>query len=484
MYEKISSVNIPEDEIKSKECRFSVYVKPPYPDARDLHVTKEIIHTKDGRTLNNLVLEYDRERSFWVEKEGFRKTHKQHKEWEQLSKLRELKTTERHMHHRIGHALGKPWLRDLRACINEPYVYGIDISSTAVVKQSYIDQWSLVTGFSVAELDIEADVEYGTDKPTILSISMPPTHGRPAVCYTYVTKEFIDRTPDFIEQVEEKTQEVLMKVVKNYRAGAEENFKFKPEDYDIDFKCFIVENDMQLWIKAFEQLHIWQPDFLSIWNLKYEMGELLKTCDRYGIDPASFICDPRVPEEYRYFEYIEGKEKKVTASGKVSPVKPAAAWHHVQAPASFFFIDQMCVYKQSRMGEQEEISYGLDAIMEKECGLNKLHNERAAHLLTASLEWHRFMQRHCKVDYTVYNRFDVIGPQLVEEKVRDLGFVMPSMSASSDFRRFPSQPRRTCDALHWYVQKLPIPRIMGVSPTKREDEEFDSEVVDREGWVN
>lgn len=68
--------NIPEDQIESKECRFATYVPPPEQGMPDLHVIKEIIHTKDGRSIPNLRLEYNRLRPAWITRKGFQ-NHKQ-----------------------------------------------------------------------------------------------------------------------------------------------------------------------------------------------------------------------------------------------------------------------------------------------------------------------------------------------------------------------------------------------------------------------
>lgn len=483
MYENFDYCPVPEDQIASRECRFSIYIPGPTPEHPDLHYIKEVVHTKDGRSFPNVSGRYDEQFPFWITRKGFR-NHRQHKEWERLERLQEFRCPRRFQHTRIAAALGKPWLRDLRACLNEPSVYGVDISTTAVIKREYQVKWAITpTPYTICELDIEANVVDGSELPTILSISMPPTYGAPARCYTYVTKAYASARENFIEEMEAKTQELITPLLKTYRETAKKEIKFEPPVYDIDYKCEIVKDDMELWIKAFEQIHKWEPDFLSIFNVTYEMNQLLASCERYGVDPRDFMNDPRLPREYRPFDYIEGKPQKVTASGKKMPIKPAARWHHVEIAASFFIIDQMCAYKQTRMGEQEEQSYALDALMRKELKLSKLHVPEADHIPHATLEWHRYMQKHHPIEYCVYNRFDVIGPQLLDEKVKDLSMVLPTMAATSDFKRFPSQPRRTCDNLHWHVLALPEPRVMGVTPHKREDEEFDVLTISRDDWM-
>jgi hypothetical protein len=271
-------------------------------------------------------------------------------------------------------------------------------------------------------------------------------------------------------------------MLEKFRASSEKEIKFQMSDYKIDFTSEIVANDMEMWVKVFALAHAWQPDFMSIWNMEYEMDKLLESCERYQVDPVDFMCDPRIPKEYRNFEYIKGKAQKVTASDKKMPIKPAARWHWADFPASFIIIDQMCGYKQTRMGQQEEQSYSLDAILTKELKLTKLHVPEADHIPHATLDWHEFMQKYHPIEYAVYNRFDVIGPALIDEKVRDLSMVMPAMADTSDFRKFPSQPRRTCDAMHWYLLQLEEPRVMGCT-SKAMVDDYDDETISREDWI-
>lgn len=271
-------------------------------------------------------------------------------------------------------------------------------------------------------------------------------------------------------------------MIEEFRKNSKAKIKFEMSHYDIAYTSEVVQDDMAMWIRMFAVAHEWMPDFMSIWNMEYEMTKLMESCDRHLIDPKDFMCDPRVPHEYRYLKYVQGKAQKVTASGKKMPIKPAARWHYVDIPATFYIIDQMCSYKQTRMGQQEEQSYSLDAIIGKELKLSKLHYEEADHIPFGTLDWHEYMQKNHPVEYAVYNRFDCIGPALIDEKVKDLSHVLPSMAGTSDFRKFPSQPRRTCDAMHWYLLDLEEARVMGVTSKSLVDE-YDDQTISREGLI-
>lgn len=469
---------VPEDKIDAKECRFAVYVPAPDYDQPDMHFIKEIVHLKDGTSVPNFRMEYDRERPFWITKKGFR-NHEQHKEWELKSKLQEFRSNERQMGRKVANALGMPWIKDLRGCLNEPYVYGIDITSTACVKKEYKDKWKKNTGFSIAELDIESDVIDGTERPTMVTLFMPPAYGQEARCTTFITQQFADKVPGFLKKFEEATQLILNDYIDGYRKKPK---KYNVAQYPITYHSEIVNDDMHMWLKVFALAHEWKPDLLSIWNMEYEMGKMEESCGRYSVDPKDFLSDPNVPEAYRYYKYVQGKAQKVTASGKVMPIKPAGRWHYVEIPASFYIIDQMCTYKQTRMGQQEETSYSLDAIMKKEIGMTKLKFDMADHIPSGGLDWHIYMQKNHPVEYAVYNRFDCIGPAFIDEKIKDLSFVLPAMAGTSDFKKFPSQPRRTCDNLHWYLLELEEPRVMGCTSKEMVDD-YDSETLSRDGWI-
>lgn len=464
--------------INYRECRFALYIPPPTPEHPDMHYIKEVVHLKDGTSFPNVRFEYDRVRPFWTTKKGFR-NHDQHKEWELLSHLHQNESSERLMSRKVASALQMPWLRDIRACLDIPYVFGLDITSTACVKQEYIIKNNPPTAYTVAELDIESDVIEGTEMPTMVTLFMPPAYGLPARCHTFVTKQITSKTPNFLEKFEAKTIETLGPYINNYRTSEK---KYEISNYEIKYTSSEVANDMEMWIAVFKLTNEWQPDFLSIWNMEYEMKKFEESCERYGVDPKDVMCDTRIPDDYKYYKYVQGKSQKVTASGMVMPIKPAGRWHYVTVPATYYIIDQMCTYKQVRMGEQEETSYALDAIMSKEIKITKLKFEEADHIPSNTIEWHEFMQEKYPVDYAVYNRFDCIGPAFIDEKIKDLSFTLPSMAASSDFMKFPSQPKRVCDRLHWYLQDLEEPRVLGCTSKSMVDE-FDEMTIARDGWI-
>ena len=110
------------------ECKFVTYVEAQDGSDNDLLVVKEYAHMPDGSTVPNLRLIQNYERDFWITQEMHRK-HKDKKEWEDLSKLRKFKSTQKKLGQNIARALGRaPTANgDLRMMFRSPYLYCCDV---------------------------------------------------------------------------------------------------------------------------------------------------------------------------------------------------------------------------------------------------------------------------------------------------------------------------------------------------------------------
>ena len=415
-----------------KECRFVVYVEPPQHGMPDLHLIKEQVNniSAEGKTVltPNVILAYDFKRNFFTTKKGFQK-HSSKKEWEDIDKLVEYKTTQSTMLENAAKALGTPWFKgNMRKLSASPYLYGSDISSTAVIKKTFGDKYPTVqTPYSVAVYDTETDVIHGTGEIIMATVSFKD------VVYTVATKKFLEGVANPQARVEAAMEKYLGEYV--------EKRKIKSE-------FIIVDREIDIIKLTINKVHELKPDFLAFWNIDFDISKIIIACEKARINPADIFSDPLVPREYRYFNYKQGPKKKVTASGKVTPIKPAAQWHTVFTPASFYMIDAMCVYKHVRIGKADEQSYALDAILNKELGVRKLKFKEADEY--TGLKWHEYMQTMHKIEYIIYNRFDCISIELLDEKTFDLALTMPMFSGNSDFCNFNSQPRRAADVLHYY----------------------------------
>jgi hypothetical protein len=448
------------DGVKGFQCKFNVFIQPPRGMNDDLHLVKETVHNDDGTTTPNVRLIKNFPRPIWRTKKGFQR-HKDKKEWEMLDRLDRFETTQSKIDVAIARIVNNGYVpRDVRELRRSPYLYGSDILSTCVLKKSYMDKFpSLNAVFDVAAFDIEADVVNGTEEIIIATISY-----RDRV-FTAIQKSFLSGMVD----VKNRLDAVYNQYIGDVYA-----------DRKIDWQVEIVDREIDIVLECFKKAHEWKPDFVAIWNIAYDMEMMLKACTRAGYRPEDVFSDPIVPPEYRFFKFKKGTNKKTTASGKVMPIPPQAQWHTVFTPASFYFIDAMCVYFNLRSQKGKDPSYSLDFILRKtfKDKIRKLKIEAANHV--RGIDWHKLMQREFKLEYVVYNVFDCVSMELLDEETKDLRLTMPSFAEWTDFQNFNSQPRRLVDKLHYFC--LDHGRVIGSTSDEMTDE-FDKMTTSLSNWI-
>ncbi len=451
-----------KEDVKGVECRFATYLPPPPGCNFDLHLVKLNVQTKSGENIPHLRFIKDAKQDFYITKEAFRQ-HKQKKEWEQTNRLDKFTTTRSKLYQRIAQAIDRPFNGNPRQLFRSPYVYGADASSTSLIKHKYLTHQKKMgvdpTPYTSAALDIEADVVDGTDRMTMCSI----TFGKRA--YTAILRDFVKGHVDVVNQLQEMANQYLPE----YVAGR-----------GVQWEIEIVEDEAQILTNVMARAHEWKPDVLEIWNIEYEIPKFISIAQRYNLNLADLFSDPAVPEAFRFFNYNRGPTVKVTASGKSTPIKPSAQWHIVEAPASFRVMDGMQIYRQVRTGQQELQSYSLDAILRLELKLTKLRFTEADHIREGSIEWHQFMQSKYKLQYIVYNLFDCIALELLEEKIKDIAFTMPTFAMASDFDIFNSQPKRKVNELHFELLERGL--VIGTTSDQMRDK-LDDELYSLAGWI-
>lgn len=426
-------------------------------------MVKEIVHYSDGTKKPNIHTIPNYQRPFYVTKVGHQ-NHKDRKEWEDLTKLQPYYSSESELIWNIGRAIGEPGFRGTkRKILNNQFIYGADILSTAIIKRGYQDKYGgkiQPSPYTVAVFDVETSM-FDKDGTIIMGTL---SFGNKAI--TAVREDFVEGYSNVVERLKELKKQYVDQYIENR---------------NIDWEIVIVKNATEVIKKCFARAHEWKPDYVAIWNITFDMGKILDQLMRDGIDPKDIFSDPAVPDKFRYFNFKLDNPIKVTATGKKTPKKPPQMWHTVYAPASFYVVDAMCAYRQIRQGAGEEQSYALDAILAKEFKdkpIRKLKFAAAEGFVKGEL--HKFMQSQHPLEYIVYNLFDCITVELLDEKTKDLAIAMPMFSGCSDFENFNSQPRRSVDNLHWFC--LSRGRVIG-STADEMVHEFDKLTVDGDGWI-
>lgn len=427
--------DIPSD-VEGYDCRFATYCKS-YLSKKDVLVIKEYEQKKSGERTPNLRIIENFRRDFYVTKEGYRK-HKQKKEWEEIHKLQKFSCTQAELPAAISRALGMPGVNwPLKQLANNVYLYGSDIHTTSLIKKRYQDKWPTCIGptASVAVMDIETDV-------------LPDANGKISEEIIVITLSFKDRV---VTAVTRSFLDGMIHPEQKIRAAFDNYLGEVKQKRNIDLTLVIGDTPAECIKAVMEKAHLWMPDFITFWNINFDMPKIIKALEKENCILADIFSDPRVPVEYRHFDYIEGPAQKKTQSGKIMALHPADRWHQVKCPASFFFLDSMCLYKRLRLAKGQEPSYGLDAVLKRNDCQGKLHFDALNGV--SKLEWHQEMQKRFKAEYVIYNIFDCIGVELLDEKIGDIHQAFPALCELSDYADFKSTPRRIINDLHYFVQE-------------------------------
>lgn len=446
-----------DKKLIGRECVHARYAAAGNGDNDDVLLVKEKLHFSDGSIVPNLKLIRNFERDFYVTKEGFR-NHQQKKEWEDIDKCNRYKTTQKNLPVAVSKALGKPIGMTLRSLNNSPYIYGTDISTEKIIKYEYSKRWpDLISPWTLAMLDYETDVVYGTE--TIISGSLT---FKDKVCISYRT-DFLSGSKEVIEAIED----AFIKYLGKYK-----------KERNITLEIIPVETDVEIVNVLTRRAHLWNPDIVGFWNMPFDMEKMLDTIKRHKMYPEDFFCYPKLDEKFKQFKWRKKDPKKETVSGKKKSIFNEELWHKAIHPAGFYFIDLMSLYCNIRMASGKRESYALNAVLKDELNLTKLNFDQADHL--SDLKWHQFMQKNYKIEYLIYNIFDCISVELLDEKNNDVSQVLPALLGVSDVNTFDSNPRKLADGLHFYC--LENNKIMG-STSEDMTEDDDKLQLDKSGWI-
>jgi len=463
--EKMTVVNgrqVPQSDLIGLECIFATYSSNKQIGS-DVLVIKENVHFKDGTVEPNMRMIKDKRWPFYITKEGFR-NHKDKKEWEDLHKLQRFNSTRLKLPNAIAQATGSGMLLPLRALGNSPYLYGTDILPTSLIKDLYRRIYPKATTMThrVASLDTETDVEFGSEEVIIANVSFED------MAYTTVVSKFTKNDPDFISKCYLKAQELMG-----------EDLAKRKLKWDIE----IVATPGEACAKVIAKLHEWRPDFVSIWNMNYDLPIIEKALIKEGYDPAIVFSDPCVPNDYKFWKYKEGNAVKVTQDGSSISLHPAERWHVATCPASFYFIDSMCLYKRIRVAAGNESSYALDYILKLNKLESKLKIKELEHLEEDGDKWHFTMQRDFKPEYVVYNLRDDLALLDLDAKTGDVSRAFPALAGLSDYSNYNKNPRKIADDLHFFVQEDGRNKIIASTPEDMRKDPLDKYVLGMNEWI-
>lgn len=443
------------------ELRFATHI-PYMVDGEDIHVTKITKTTKDGKAIPELKIIKDYKVPYWITKERYR-NHKQKKSWEEENKLLRRESTGVELVQSIGRSLRMRRAKSLRELFISPYLYGANISTTTLLKHEY-NKDIQSTPYTVAAYDIETDTTTDTILMASIAMLLPEDDKYDGRLYLSVVESFVETdTRGLISRIKSKILDLLSP-------------KMDITKWDVDIE--VVKNEMDVVRTSFNKAHEWKPDFLAIWNMSFDVVEVMKCCDRWGVDYRDIFCDPLLENKYKYFKWKPGQTLKITTDGDKRPIPYSEQWHVVEATASFYIIDAMCVYRRLRMAApQLPGGYGLDNVLDTELGERKLKIAEADKY--TGLAWHVFMTKNYKDEYIIYNMWDTISMLYLDKKTTDLSMSLPMFAGYSDFSTFNSSTKVMGSQIYFYLRNIGM-----VPGTPDPNAENDKLLLGLRGWIS
>jgi len=443
-------------EIKLRECKFVMHVPAIEGVREDFHMVKELVTYDDGTTRNKLTWLRDFKRPFYVTKKHKRR-HKQKKEFEYLDNVNTHYSTQSDLANNIAIKIEKGYYKknNLRDVVDNPYLYGVDVNSCTYIKRIYQEKYPDNTSeFTVCTLDIENDVDTGII--SVITVSMKDK------IYTAIHKDLIKNHPN--------AKETIIALYDKWVPDTQ----IKKDVGIPEIKIF--DNELDIIVNVFKKVHSWMPDFLTVWNLNYDIPKIMSVLDKYGMRYEDVFCDPTINKKLRLFKYKEGQKQRVTESGRIMAINPEQQWHTAYNTASFVMIDAMAAYSYVRVGQAAVPGgYSLDNILKH----NKINTKLTFdnEIKYKGADWHKYMVAQKPLEYVVYNIYDTTSMLVLENKTKDLTTSVPILAGVSSFDIFNSGPKKLVDGLNFFY--LNNKRVLGCKPSRINDDK----ILGLDGWV-
>lgn len=402
--------------VTSKQWTHGCYVKTP---DKYVMVVKEKVITIDDETRqvvavkNRLTFDdpslINPKRIVYVTKPEFR-NHKYKKETEELKRVDPYQVEDRMLVEELKNIFQIPhWKRTkLRDICNSPYIYNADVSMEALVRMKYNkNKKHPITHFTFGALDIESSM-LGCGQINVISYIHENT------IFTAILDEFMYHVVDG-KRKKAKLDDIYVQINSLLGQMPDKNhivIKTKDKDgnekehlYDFHLEVLSTEKDVILWI--FDKIHKNETDFVGIWNIDYDVPQLMKRLEYHGIDPTQVFSHPSVPKSLRYLRYHKDKKKTQHIADK---------WHWLHCTSMTQFVDMMLLYARIRKAKRKKSSYKLDAIAKDELGFGKLTFGEDD---DAPMDHYKMQMNHFPA-YVVYNIQDVVLLSLMEQKNHDI----------------------------------------------------------------
>ena len=453
----------------TKECKLITYLSER-DVGEDIHIVKEININDDGTITDEIKIVKDFKRPFWVTKPAFR-TYNDKKETEDLRKLDKFTSTQSKLYKNIAMRLGERYIGtwDPRILKGSPYLYGSDVDSRTILKHMYNKKYGEPKSpYRVGVFDIETNILTNE----IIIISIMTAHE----CRLVVLKKYADRIPRLKERMLSALENNIPTVA-YVKDGPHKDYDKIRDGILSNFHIEILDTQIDLIKYIFKHANYMNIDFLTGWNIKYDLTEIIERIEDAGLEAKDIFHYDKIPSKYAYFNFKEGRSKKITEAGREIPLPPEEIWSFTTSTTNYYFIDAMNTHRYVRVGGATVPGgYSLDNILKVEGVVGKLKFDSNQGFKGA--EWHIYMVEKKPLEYLVYNIWDCMSILAMGAKTKDLSISVPLLSGISHFDVFNSGPKKLVDSIFFFFYNED--KILGV----KDPREDNNKILGLDGWVN
>jgi len=383
------------------------------------------------------------ERPFYLTQDCF-KQHNRKKDYELLSRVDKYSANQHELIPILKEALDIPSRKYVSRAdlFNDVSVYGADIDPRVLLKQKLNSKEKVALKFNIGTLDIEQDV---TDTKIVNLISFTNGDGE---TFTAALKSLLKGGTE--EDILIKLKEEKIK----YRKKLKDKVKTIFDTLNPKITFFFSDDELELIKWIFKRIHEKAPDYISIWNMGYDIPTLADRIVFRGGDIADIFCSDEIPKKYRFYKYDKGRVNKKEHW--------SYSWDYCRISGKTQFIDSMRLHSLLRKAKGILPSYTLQYVSKKILGVGKIDfdNDRT----------HYEMLSEYFIEYTVYNIFDTLIILLMNMVTHDVESAI-GLSSTSLLENFNKQTIQLKDDFYSYCteNKAVIATTSG-SQLKIEDE--------------
>lgn len=274
-------------------------------------------------------------------------------------------------------------------------------------------------------LDIEVDlcevhhnsITGKTELRRAIAGDFPEPGEVPINAVTYVSEQtkqvftFLLRNKDnpliqkFEDNIGPEMFERLRNLLKYTVGGNMKMKKYKLDQYEFKMIFYDQDKEIDLIADIFKMVNTFQPDFLLVWNMAFDIPYIIERIKKLGYDPRDIMCSPDV--KYKECEYFVD-----TANAN----EFAQRGDYANITCRTVYLDQMIQFASRRKGQSAFTSFSLNSIGGV---VAKVHKLDYSHI-TSDIGQLPYLDYET---FVFYNIIDTIVQKCIEDKTQDVNYI-------------------------------------------------------------